>query len=165
MIPHDSKSDILGEKNMSKPGFVYLDVCALCRPFDDQSFVRVRMESDAVKLILQRIRDGLLKLVLSPVHSLEISGITDVIERTELLGVINSLGHQVQTDPVSARNRAEFLSHNGMGVADAAHVAFSESVGADFITCDDNLLKKCSKIGLVVWHGDPLQYCVKENLK
>lgn len=150
---------------MSTQHFVYLDVCALCRPFDDQSFVRVRMESDAVKLILQRIRDGVLKLVLSPVHYLEISGISDVIELTELLGVINRLGHQIHTDSVAARSRAEFLSQNGMGVADAAHVAYSESVGADFVTCDDNLLKKCRKIGLEVWCGDPLQYCVKENLK
>jgi len=27
---------------------VYLDVCALCRSFDDQSFLRVRLETEAV---------------------------------------------------------------------------------------------------------------------
>jgi predicted nucleic acid-binding protein len=122
-------------------------------------------KSDAVKLILQRIRDGLLQLALSPVHNLEITGITDIIERTELLGVINSLGHQVHIDTVAARIRAEYLSQHGMGVADATHVAYTEAVGADFITCDDNLLKKCRKLDLTVWYGDPLQYCIKENLK
>lgn len=164
MIPHVLHSDIPSEKN-AKSGLVYLDVCALCRPFDDQSFVRVRMESDAVKLILQTIRDGLLKLALSPVHYREINDITDVIERSELLCVINSLGCQVPVDPFEARKQAEFLSHHGMGVADAAHVAFAEAVGADFITCDDKLLKKCHKLGLPLWYGDPLQYCIKENLK
>lgn len=52
---------------------VYLDVCALCRPFDDQSFVRIRMESDAVRLILQHIREGALQLACSPVHQREIT--------------------------------------------------------------------------------------------
>lgn len=165
MIPHVSHSDISSAKKNAKSGLVYLDVCALCRPFDDQSFVRVRMESDAVKLILQRIRGGLLKLALSPVHYHEINGITDVIERSELLGVINSLVCQVPVDLLKTRKLAEFLSHHGMGVADAAHVAFAEAIGADFITCDDKLLKKCYKFGLPLWCGDPLQYCIKENLK
>ncbi|MBC7963752.1 MAG: hypothetical protein H7Y05_12490 [Steroidobacteraceae bacterium] len=148
-----------------RPQPVYLDVCALCRPFDDQSFVRVRMESDAVKLILQRIREGLLWLALSPVHYREISAIPDVIERVELLGVINNLGHQIKGDFIGARQRAEDLVQQGFGAADAAHVAFAEGGGADFITCDDRLLKKCQKNKLAIWCGDPLQFCIKENLK
>jgi predicted nucleic acid-binding protein len=144
---------------------VYLDVCALCRPFDDQSFVRVRMESDAVKLILQRIREGQLRLALSPVHYREISAIPDVIERVELLGVINNLGYLIKGDLIGARQRAEVLVQHGFGVADAAHVAFAEAEGADFITCDDRLLKKCQKVKLAIWCGDPLQFCIKGNLK
>ena len=31
---------------------VYLDVCALCRPFDDQAHMRIRLETEAVQLIL-----------------------------------------------------------------------------------------------------------------
>ena len=143
---------------MVKP--VYLDVCALCRPFDDQSFVRVRMESDAVKLILQSTRDGLLQLVLSPVHYREIGAFPDVVERVELLGVINSLGQKIKADPVTTRKRAEELIHHGLGIADATHVAFAESVSADFITCNDKLLKRCQKIGLVIWCGDPLEFCI-----
>jgi len=30
---------------------VYLDVCALSRPFDDQAFLRIRLETEAVNLI------------------------------------------------------------------------------------------------------------------
>jgi len=33
-----------------KPKQVYLDVCALCRPFDDQQQVRLRLETNAVEL-------------------------------------------------------------------------------------------------------------------
>jgi hypothetical protein len=35
---------------------IYLDVCVLCRPFDDQKYLRIRMEIDAVNLILANIR-------------------------------------------------------------------------------------------------------------
>lgn len=144
---------------------IYLDVCALCRLFDDQSFVRVRIESDAVKLILQSIREGLFHLMLSPVHYREISALPDVIERVELIGVINNLGTQIKADPITTRQRAEYLIQRGFGVADAAHVAFAEASKASFITCDDKLLKKCNKAGISVWSGDPLQFCIKENLK
>ena len=144
---------------------IYLDVCALCRPFDDQSLVRVRIESDAVKLILQNIRGGLLRLQLSPVHYREISAFSDIIERVELIGVINNLGSQIKADPISTRQRAEYLIQRGFGTADAAHVAFAEAARANFITCDDKLLKKCIKIGISIWSGDPLQFCIKENLK
>jgi hypothetical protein len=43
---------------------VYLDVCALSRPFDDQSQMRIRLETDAVQLILSHIRSGSLTLIV-----------------------------------------------------------------------------------------------------
>lgn len=147
------------------PKKIYLDVCALCRPFDDQSFVRIRIESDAVKLILHGIKIGLFQLILSPVHYRKIAAFPDLIERVELLGVINNLGTQIKTDPIAARQRAEYLIQRGFGVADAAHVAFAEAASASFISCDDKLLKKCVKTSLSIWSGDPLQFCFKERVK
>ena len=35
---------------------VYLDLCALNRPLDDQGQIRVRLEADAVSLILSHVR-------------------------------------------------------------------------------------------------------------
>jgi hypothetical protein len=37
---------------------IYLDVCCLSRPFDNQSQERVRLESEAVLMILHRIETG-----------------------------------------------------------------------------------------------------------
>jgi len=64
-----------------------------------------------------------------------------------------------------ARRKADRLFESGFGVADAAHVAFAEAVVADFVTCDDRLLKRCLKSNLKIWCGDPLQYCLKEDFK
>ena len=32
---------------------LYLDVCTLCRPFDDQNRMRIRLETDSYYLIMQ----------------------------------------------------------------------------------------------------------------
>jgi hypothetical protein len=34
---------------------VYLDVCSLCRPFDDQKYSRIRLETEAVNLIFAKV--------------------------------------------------------------------------------------------------------------
>lgn len=44
---------------------IYLDVCALCCPFDDQTQIRIRLETEAVQLILSHVRSGELALVAS----------------------------------------------------------------------------------------------------
>ena len=63
---------------------IYLDVCALCRPFDDQSQIRIRLETEAVQLILSHVRAENLSLIVSPVHDAEITAIGDLAERTHL---------------------------------------------------------------------------------
>ena len=37
---------------------IYLDVCCLNRPFDDQSQPRIRLEAQAVLAILDRVSEG-----------------------------------------------------------------------------------------------------------
>ncbi|WP_027389074.1 PIN domain-containing protein [Chrysiogenes arsenatis] len=145
---------------------IYLDVCALCRPFDDQSFVRIRLESDAVRLILQHVRAGELRLVYSPVHQREIAAITEIFERMELLAILSSVGHPVTLlDAKATRTRAEYLVQRGFGIADAAHVSFAEAALSDFVTCDDRLLRKCRLVQSTVWCGTPIEFCGKEDLR
>jgi hypothetical protein len=37
---------------------IYLDVCCLNRPFDDQGQERIRLEAEAVLLIIARMESG-----------------------------------------------------------------------------------------------------------
>lgn len=150
---------------MSQPASrIYLDVCALCRPFDDQSQMRIRLETDAVQLILSHVRSGNLTLVVSPAHDVEIGAIDDLTEREHLLSTLQQVGHRVTFDLRQVRERAEHRARQGLGPADAAHLAFAEEVGADFITCDDLLLRQCRRIQPAVWCGTPVAFCDKENL-
>ena len=144
---------------------IYLDVCALSRPFDDQTQIRIRLETDAVQLILSHVRSGNLTLVISPVHDAELGAIDDLAEREQLLSTLRQIGHRVAFDLKQARNRAEQLTQQRLGPADAAHLAFAEDARADFITCDDRLLRQCQRVRPGVWFGTPIAFCDKENLQ
>jgi hypothetical protein len=111
---------------MSK--FIYMDVCALSRPFDDQGFMRIRLETEAVNLILSKTKEGEFKLLVSSAHELEIRAIDDAIERIKLQAILSEMGVPTKGDLSKIRSRAEELVQVGFGVADAAHVAFAESM-------------------------------------
>lgn len=144
---------------------VYLDVCVLCRPFDDQQQARIFLETGAFNLILTHIRETERELIVSPAHQVEISAIHSSEERQHLLLLLKQFGKQPDLDLLAVRQRAEELANAGMGIADAAHVAFAEFAQADFVTVDDRLLQLCRRLKIRVWCGSPLAYCDKENLR
>ena len=144
---------------------VYLDVSTLSRSFDDQSQARIRLETEAAALILAHVRLGTLELMVSPVHNVEINANPDVEERSYLRLLLERLGVPISADHLAVRERAEALADAGMGVADAAHVAFAEAAEAAFITVDDRLRKQCRRLAVKVWYGTPLAFCDKENLR
>lgn len=150
---------------VARKSSVYLDVCSLCRPFDDQRFARIRLETEAVHLILENVKAGKMLMVISPVHYEEIKATSNNMERIEIFSLFKNYGEMIKGNIEEIRNRAKCLCDSGFGIADAAHIAFAEAACADFVTCDDRLLKKCLKMRFKIWCGNPLQYCLKENLK
>lgn len=144
---------------------VYLDVCALSRLFDDQVQGRVRLETEAVKLILSHVRSGTLRLIVSPAHRVEIDAIKNLDERKTLQGLLSEIGLRPSFDLLNARRRAEALTRLSIGPADAAHLAFAEQVGADFVSVDDRLLKRAVRVQWSMWLGTPVQFCEKETLR
>lgn len=144
---------------------IYLDVCAMCRPFDDQSLMRIRLETDAFFLILRGIQNGNYDMIVSPVHQKEIDSIEDFYERIELKSLLEKYGKKQSIQLQEVRKRAEELYMLKFGVADAAHVAFAEKTSDCFITCDDKLLRKYRKINFNLSAMNPVEFCVKEDLK
>jgi len=151
--------------NKREAKLIYFDVCALCRPFDDQSFLRIRVETEAINLILSRVKENFYQMVISPVHIKEIEAIQDEIERIQLMTLLNKYGKIVKVNLLETRKRAEELVSLSFGIADAAHIAFAEEVKAEFISCDKRLVKKCVRHKIKVWCGNPLAFCEKEDLR
>jgi hypothetical protein len=145
--------------------FIYMDVCALSRPFDDQGLMRIRLETEAVNLILSKIKEGKFKLLVSPAHDMEIRAIDNAVERIKLQTILTGMGERTKGNTHKIRARAGELIQLGFGVADAAHLAFAEFHGAEFITCDDKVIKKSLSHRIGVWCGSPLAFCEKEGLR
>ena len=144
---------------------LYLDVCTLCRPFDNQDLMRIRLETDAYYLILQAVESGNYEMIVSPVHLQEIDAIWDFQERCEVSALLEKFGIKPKPDLTSIRLRTEYLCNKKVGVADAAHVAFAESTADFFISCDDKLLKRCARIGVEISAMNPVEFCMRENLR
>jgi len=144
---------------------IYLDVCTLCRPCDDQDAMRIRLETDAYYLILQAVQNKKYELIVSPVHLEELTAIEDIQERYEILALLRKYGIMPEYDIAKAKERAEYLYNKKLGVADAAHIAFAEAFADCFISCDDKLIKKCKIIKINLLVVNPVQFIMKEDLK
>ncbi len=144
---------------------LYLDVCTLCRPFDDQNQMRIRLETAAVYLILQSIETSKYSLMVSPVHRKEIEAIAEVQEQIELTLLLNQYGVEANCDTAKARLRAQQLVALKFGIADAAHVAYAEQTAEVFISCDDKLLKRCRRHQVQVPALNPVDFCMQEDLR
>ena len=144
---------------------IYLDVCALCRPYDDQSYTRIHLETTAVQLILRAIEKGNYELFYSLVHEEEISDISNYQERVDLLYLLKEIGRKISPSGMNGRRRAEYLVDAGLGVADAAHIAYAEQANAVFISCDDKLIKKCNSLDVTIWTTNPVMFCDKEGIQ
>jgi len=79
--------------------------------------------------------------------------------------LLKQLGTRPAFNLQTAQQRAERLTAQGVGIADAAHLAFAEQSQAEFITVDDRLVKICRRVEPAMWYGTPLAYCDKEGLK
>lgn len=144
---------------------IYLDVCTLCRPYDDQNLMRIRLETDAFYLILQHIQNGQYTMIVSPVHFREVAAIEETRERTEVTALLHRYVTTPSCDLSSVRKRAEALESRRFGVADAAHVAFAEATADVFITCDDRLLRQCRRASLRMRAMSPIDFCLAEDLQ
>ncbi|MBU0699852.1 hypothetical protein KKE26_00915 [bacterium] len=127
--------------------------------------MRIRLETDAFYLILQSIQNKTYEMIVSPVHIKEIEDIEDVYERLDVVILLDKYGVKPQCDLSGIRKRAEHLYLLKFGVADAAHIAFAEATADFFITCDDRLLKKYTKSKVNTLAMNPIDFCLREDLR
>ena len=123
------------------PEIIYLDVSCLNRPFDDQGQPRIRLESEAIALILERIDNKQLLQVSSDIADLEIKATADGNRRSRVRALLPRPENIGRLKP-STFGRARTLVKLGFKAADALHLAAAEEWKASaFLTCDDRLLK------------------------
>lgn len=121
---------------------IYLDVCCLNRPFDNQLQERVRLEAEAVLLILARCQSREWQILGSEAIDTEISQTPDE-ERRERVSLLASLAIRKVIIKEQVEFRAKELVRLGFKAYDALHIACAEVGNADILlTTDDRFVRK-----------------------
>lgn len=121
---------------------VYLDNCTFNRPFDDQTQIRIRLETEAKLYIQERFQDGTLELAWSYILDYE----NQVNPFEERRRVIQNWKARAVIDVdanLEILVKANILSEIGLRNKDALHLACSVAAKCDyFVTTDDTILRK-----------------------
>jgi predicted nucleic acid-binding protein len=121
---------------------VYLDICALKRPFDDARSERIRREAEAVARIFEKVESGSFRLVVSPAHRFENDRNPREDRRLATDLWLRKADRSVDVTP-DIDERVRLLASFGFGPLDALHLALAEKAEARwFVTTDDRLLRK-----------------------
>ena len=132
---------------------VYLDMCCYNRPYDDQSQLRIALESQSKLQIQSLIRDGKLELIGSYTLDYELSRNPYEMRRNAIARFIeNNLSGYVGSNRADIiRPLAESIMETGVKEKDAYHFASAIYAKCDyFISTDIRLLKyQTDKIKLV----------------
>lgn len=125
---------------------IYLDTCCLNRPFDDQSQERIRLESEAVILILAHVQNHSWRWIGSDVLHYEVTQIADYERRYRILALMEHVDETASIDSAITERTIE-LEQLGFRTYDAMHIAAAEAINVDvFLTTDDRLLRLAARL-------------------
>jgi predicted nucleic acid-binding protein len=125
---------------------IYLDVCCLNRPFDNQEQERIRLESEAILLILARFENKQWQWFSSEVVLDEILQTRNEDRRRRLLDLNEKVDRSlIVTD--DDFERAQELARLGFDDMDSLHLACAEHSNIDvFLTTDDKLIRTANRL-------------------
>lgn len=132
---------------------IYLDNCCFGRPFDDQNFPRIFIETQATLFIQDKIREGKIELATSHIlhyengqckNELRKESVSDFMKTYSKIHIDMSCGERVL-------KLSEKIISTGIKPKDAYHLASAVLAECDyFLSTDDRLLKyKTNKIILL----------------
>ena len=126
---------------------VYLDNCCYNRPFDNQSQIKVLLETLAKLDIQQQMRAGILEYVWSEMLTGEVSDSPYIKQREKILPWrFGAVVYVPITEEIIIR--AEGYMQWGVKSSDAIHLSCAVESDCDwFFTVDKGILNKVSRIG------------------
>lgn len=126
---------------------IYLDNCCYNRPFDDQSQLLVRLETEAKLAVQKQMRLGIVEYVWSDILDGEVEDNPDIEEQVKILPWRDTADVRVAVTP-EIEERAEKFMRLGVKAADALHLACAVAAKCDwFLTTDKGILKKVADVG------------------
>ena len=124
---------------------LYLDLCCLNRPFDDQTQPRVRSETQAIIEILDAFERAEHDFYASAALWAESAQTPDADRRHKVEELLKRADVQIPFER-ETEDRAAAIIRLGFRTFDAYHIASAEVGGCDrLVTCDDRFLKAAKR--------------------
>lgn len=136
---------------------IYLDICCLNRPFDDQTQLLIRLQTEAKLFDQEAIRKGEHTLVWSAVLDLENRANPDIERRHAVQAWRSFATVEVEVTP-RVEALAEMLAGQGIKPMDALHVASAIEAGAVWLLTTDRALLRETKDDDRVNVSDPVDF-------
>jgi predicted nucleic acid-binding protein len=125
---------------------LYLDNCCFNRPFDDQSSLTIRLETEAKLDVQAQIKAGKLELAWSYVLDYE-NHANPFIERQLEIQNWKSLSSSYTKETPKILADMNMLLTYGLKPLDALHIACAKAMRCDrFLTVDKGILKKSAAV-------------------
>ena len=141
---------------------IYLDNCCFNRPFDDQSQIRIRLESEAKLEIQEEIRAGKVQLIWSYILDYE-NNKNPYQERKERIKAWEKYAIEDMEESSEVIETAKKLNEKGFHKIDSLHIACAIITKCEyFLTTDDQILKRARLLNNIKIN-DPIGF-IKEVL-
>jgi hypothetical protein len=136
---------------------IYLDMCCFNRPFDDQSQLLVRLQTEAKLHVQKFMLDGQYKLVWSAVLDLENAANPDARRRQAIAEW--RLRASLDVDmTASVESLAGEIAQKGIKPMDALDVASAITSGADWMLTTDQVLLRKMQTDTRIRVADPVDF-------
>jgi hypothetical protein len=121
---------------------IYLDNCCFNRPFDNQTTIKIRLETEAKLYIQDQIKAGKIKFAWSYILDYENSANPFPEKKDIIAGWEKSASKTVYPNE-NVSGIAKDLYQQNIKAKDAIHIACAVDAGCDFfLTTDHELIKK-----------------------
>jgi hypothetical protein len=143
---------------------VYLDNCCFNRPFDDQSFLTIRIETEAKLDIQEKIKSGHLSLGWSYILDFE-NHANPFIERQTEIQKWKKMADSFTNETDEILKRMNELTVIGLKPLDALHIACAVSLQCHFfLTVDKGILKKVTEYSEIKI-TNPVNFIIEREVK
>ena len=139
---------------------IYLDNCCFNRPFDDQSQIRIRIETEAKLKIQEEVRSGKIQLIWSYILDYENNRNPYIERKVRIHGWKKYAIQDIEENPELLKT-ANLLNQIGIQKIDSLHIACAVFAKCDyFLTTDDKILQRADQIDYIKIN-DPIDF-IKE---
>ena len=139
---------------------IYLDNCCFNRPFDDQSQIRIRIETEAKLKIQEDVRSGKIQLIWSYILDYENNRNPYIERKVRINGWKKYAIQDIEENPELLKT-ANLLNQIGIQKIDSLHIACAVFSKCDyFLTTDDKISRRADQIDYIKIN-DPIGF-IKE---